>query len=93
MRAGQPEQVGRGQQLKGPKAQHPAGRDDQQDPKAQGQQQAEIQGLALFLRVMQPPGDRRQSDRVVGGEHHLQHHQQGQHPKHLPPLIHALEEA
>ena len=92
MGAAKPEQVGGGEQLQGPKMEHPAGRNHQQDSEQQGQQQAQVEGLPLALRIMQATGNRRQGNGVVGGEHHLEGRQQGQDHQHLPPLVDALEE-
>ena len=67
----QPQQVGRRRQLQRPEIENPAGSHDQTKPKHQGQSQAEIEGLALTGRILQSPGDRRQGNGVVGGEHRL----------------------
>ena len=66
-----PQQIGRRRQLQRPEIEHPAGSHDQTKPKTQGQGQAEVEGLALTGRILQAPGDRRQGNRVVGGEHRL----------------------
>ena len=66
-----PQQIGRRRQLQRPEIEHPAGSHDQTKPKNQGQGQAEVEGLALTGRILQAPGDRRQGNRVVGGEHRL----------------------
>ena len=39
---------------------------------------------------MQPPGDGGQGDGIVGGEHRLEPHQQGQQKQHLAPLVRLL---
>ena len=92
MATAEPQQVARGQELQGPEGQHPAGRRDQAEAEHQGQQQAEVEGLALTGRILQATGDRRQGNGVVRGEHRLQPHQQRQEQQHLAPLVGGLQQ-
>ena len=92
MAAAEPEQIARRRQLQGPKVQHPLGRHDQPEPKHQGQGQSEVEGLTLAGRILQAAGNGGQRNGVVGGEHGLQGHQQGQQQQHLPPLVGLLKQ-